>query len=673
MDSRLKTVSLASALFLLNLYVCHELFGIEYLSHMGSIEGAYIGISRYAMAHWRDLSWFPLWYDGIPYQNTYPPLLHLCVALVAAIRGISPALAYHWTTALAYCLGPVTVFALALRLARSRWAAFVAGAFYSTISISAWLIPAVRNDLSDLLYPRRLQALVYYGEGPHVAALTLLPLAILLLDVAMKRRRAPQFLLATLAMAAVVLTNWLAGFALALMVAAYMIATFDAKQWKRDFGWLALMAAAAYGLVAPWIPPSTIAVTQFNAKFIGGDFTRVYAALPRWGLVTLLWIAAIKFFTRRVSVALQFAILFTFLMALLTLGYEWFHVSIVPQPARYHLQMEMGSALLAGFLAHAAFRNRQRRIAALAILVMIFAMIQPVRRYRNYSRNLLLRSIDITTTSEWKNAHWLNQHWTGERVWLPGSDSFWLTAFSDTPQLSGGFDQGRTNRVIPLVNYGVITGEAMGEHDAEYSVLWLKALGVQAVGVSGPGSGEFFKPFRNPEKFDGLLDPLWRDGGDVIYRIGSPRASLARVVPRSAIVNRAPYNALDVEEAKRYVAALDDPAMPHAEFQWTTTHSARIETILQADQSLSIQIAYHPGWRATVNGRAVPTRPDGLGLMVLDPQAEGRATSGDTKIDMFYDGGTEMRIAHWLCALTSLVLIFVLMRAFARAILKKSW
>ncbi|HML16343.1 MAG TPA: hypothetical protein VK419_04930, partial [Bryobacteraceae bacterium] len=115
----------------------------------------------------------------------------------------------------------------------------------------------------------------------------------------------------------------------------------------------------------------------------------------------------------------------------------------------------------------------------------------------------------------------------------------------------------------------------------------------------------------------------------------------------------------------------------------TTTHSAHIETILQADQSLSIQIAYHPGWRATVDGRAVPIRPDGLGLMVLDlmvldPQAEGRAapgrtTPGRTTIDMFYDGGTEMRIAHWLCALTSLVLIFVLMRAFARAILKKSW
>jgi hypothetical protein len=676
MDSRLKTVSLAGALFLLNVYICHELFGIEYLRHMGSIEGAFIGISRYAMAHWRDLTWFPLWYDGVPYQNTYPPLLHLCVAMVATIRGISPALAYHWTTALAYCLGPVTLFALVLRLTRSRWAAFLAGAFYSTVSISAWLIPGVRIDLGDPLYARRLQALVYYGEGPHVTALTLLPLAILLLDLALDRtgtpgrprRRALYFVLATIAMAAAVVTNWLGAFAFALMVVAYMIARFESKRWIGDLLWLALMGAAACCLALPWLPPSTIAVTQFNAKFVGGDFTGAYAALPRWGAVTVLSIAALKLLTRRLGVGTQFAILFTLLTGLITLGYEWFHIVIVPQPARYHLEMEMGFALLFGFLAHEMFRNRPgasrtQWIASLAIVVIILAMVQPVRRYRHYARNFLLRTIDITTTSEWKNAQWLNQHLAGERVMLSGSDGFWLTAFSDTPELNGGSDQGRTDVVIPFVLYGVTTGEAMGEHDAEYAVLWLKALGAHAVGVSGPASTEVYKPFRNPKKFEGVLEPLWSDSGDVIYRVGS-HASLARVVPRSTIVKRAPFNALDVEEARRYVAALDDPAMPRADFQWTTQHSAHITTELQPGQLISIQIAFHPGWHAAANGSAIPIRSDGLGLMVVDPQTVGRAT-----VDLSYDGGAEMRIAHWLSALSALALILVL----ARVILKKSW
>ena len=76
-------------LLLLNLYIARELFITEYLAQMGSIEGAYIAIARYASQNRGDLSWFPLWYAGIPYQNTYPPLLHLIVAAWAylAMRG----------------------------------------------------------------------------------------------------------------------------------------------------------------------------------------------------------------------------------------------------------------------------------------------------------------------------------------------------------------------------------------------------------------------------------------------------------------------------------------------------------------------------------------------------------------------------------------------------------
>src|ERR1700733_13184343 len=142
----------AVVLFLLNAYVCRGLFAIEYLRHMGSIEGVYIGLSRWAMAHWGDLSWFPLWYGGVPYQNTYLPLLHSMVALTAWTRGISPAHASHWVTAVMYCLGPGTLYALALRLCGSRWAAFSAGAIYSVLSPSAWLIPVIAADLGGLFH-----------------------------------------------------------------------------------------------------------------------------------------------------------------------------------------------------------------------------------------------------------------------------------------------------------------------------------------------------------------------------------------------------------------------------------------------------------------------------------------------------------------------------------------
>ncbi len=659
---RTRTLLLALALFLLNFYICRELFRIEYLRHMGSIEGAYIGISRYVMSHWRDLTWFPLWYGGVPFQNTYPPLLHLAVAFAAQVSGASPARAHHWVTALAYCMGPITVFALALRLTASRWAAFVAGAIYSSLSISAWLIPVIATDLGGHFYPRRLQALVFYGEGPHIAGMTLLPVGLLFLDLAITRRRARYFGIAAISFAAAVLANWLAALALALMIAAYAMASIG-RSFRMVFLLTGAIGVTAYCLAMPWIPPSTIAVVQTNAKTVGGDFSTVYHSLPLWGLAMLGGLGLLKILARRLAFHLQFAIFFTFLTALLTLTYAWWNIAIVPQPMRYHLEMEMAISMLLAFAAYEIFRRQPRWVAGLAIGMLALALVQPIRLSRNYARNFLLRTTDITRTTEWKTAHWLNRHWSGERVMVPGSTSFWLTAFSDVPELGGGFDQGILGNSNRIAHYEIYTGDGSGPNDAEYSRLWLEALGVQAVAVSGPASGEIYKPFRTPKKFEGVLDPLRREGDDVVYQIGRPHASLARLVPRSSLIVRAPVNGIDVDPLRVYVAALEDRQIASAKFLWIDAHTAEIAVDLQADQAVSVQISWHPGWHATINGNSIPVQADGLGQIVVDPRMAGDAT-----IRLEYDGGTEMRIARLLRALAAIFLA----AALARDLLKRS-
>ncbi len=641
----------ALALFAANVYVCRELFRIEWLRHMGSIEGVYIGISRYAMEHWRDLSWFPLWYNGVPYQNTYPPLLHLLVAFAAKSFRYTPQHAHHWVTALMYCLGPVTVYALVLRLSRSRWAALAAGLIYSFLSLSAWLIPDVAADLGSRLHARRLQALVYYGEGPHITGMTLLPLALLFVDIAMTRRRAGWFALAAIFVALPVLSNWLAAFALAIMMLAYVLARYGAKDWTwRDLAYLAWIGVAAYALAMPLAPPSTIAVTQHNAQTIGGDFRLVYQALPRWTAVILIALVWIKAAMRGLSVQLQFAIVFAFLMSLLTLMSAWFDVSIMPQPVRYHLEMEMALAIVIALAAGAILKKFPRWVSIAAFAMLALGLVQPIRQYRRYAKQTLILPIDIATTTEWKTAQWLKNNWTGERVLLSGSNAFWLTAFCDVPEVTGGFDQGITEYAIREGVYEIYTGAAAGDRETEYSLLWLKALGAQAVNVTGPESREFYHPFAHPKKFDGVLAEVWRDGGDAMYRV-TPRRSLARVVGRKSLVAREPVNGIDIDPLRAYVADLDSPNFPQAGFDWTSPHSTRIATALTKDQVVSIQIAWHAGWRAAVNGREMPIHRDGIGLMYLDPGIEGPA-----KIEVIYDGGREMRVARGVSLITALAL-----------------
>jgi hypothetical protein len=273
-----------------------------------------------------------------------------------------------------------------------------------------------------------------------------------------------------------------------------------------------------------------------------------------------------------------------------------------------------------------------------------------VKWYRHFARDNLIRSIDITATSEWRTAQWLNQHWSGGRVMLPGSSAFWLTAFSDTPEIGGAFDQGLTIPVYSMAKYEIGSGDSAGSHAAEIAVLWFKALGVQAVAVSGPGSTEVYRDFRNPSEFEGVLQPLWRDRGDVLYTVGAS-ASLAHVVAASDLVARTPINGIDVAPLRPYVAALENPQYPAASFEWTSLHSAKIQTDLPPNSVVSIQVSWSAGWHARVNGHALRVLKDGLGFMYIVPSAAGPAT-----ISIEYDGGMEMIAARWISGATLVLL-----------------
>ena len=84
--------------------------------------------------------------------------------------------------------------------------------------------------------------------------------------------------------------------------------------------------------------------------------------------------------------------------------------------------------------------------------------------------------IDIRTTIEYKTAKWLDAHMPGQRVFAPGTIGFWLNAFSDAPQLTGGFDNGIVNPLLPHVIYQVYAGDKQ-----QVGIDLLKAYGCDAV------------------------------------------------------------------------------------------------------------------------------------------------------------------------------------------------
>jgi hypothetical protein len=337
MPRRRQIAWLSAALFTLNAAIAWRMFHVEYLSQTGTGVGAIIAYARYARDYWPDLGWCRFWYVGLPLRNAYVPGAPLAAAILSGFAHISAGRAFYIVMAFMYCLGPVTLFWMALRLTRSASWSFYAGLMYSLISPSAFLVPEIYRDLGGYFRDQRLHVMAGYADNQNVAALTLLPLAILALDVALEKRRPIYFVAAAVALAAGPLTDWPGAIAITFAVLAYGLAQPGAG-WLRRWASIAAIGALGYCLAVTWIPPSTVITTQADTQgFVAANrFTPhhlIYAAALAAGVWVLLRLTAAVGAPRY----LRFFLLFFFFMAALTLGWYWLGVTLLAQPHRFHL------------------------------------------------------------------------------------------------------------------------------------------------------------------------------------------------------------------------------------------------------------------------------------------------------------------------------------------------
>jgi hypothetical protein len=629
---------LGAALLALNTYIAKDLLSVQFTRQHGSVESAFITYAAYAARNIGDLTWYPTWYGGTPFYDVYQPGLHLAVAALASLAPITPQHAYHLITGLAYAIGPVTLFCLCLGVTGRRGYAFAVGLFYSLLSPMALLSPVVARDVGSAFHPRRFQILVQYGEGPHIAAVMLLPLVLLFLYRAGVERKTLYVPFASVTLALLVLTNWPGTVGVSLAIIALCFAEFGKGRvaWMR----LAVIGVIAYLLVCRWIPPSTVAQVLGNAQQSGGHYFHARSLLYLSVIAALLVVSNIGLERLGAPRFTRFAVLYTLLTGCVTLGYFWFGIAILPQPHRFQVELEMAIATTACALGGLLLRRAPRKIRITSCMLLLIAAVPLLASNRQYARELSA-PMDMTQSSEYVMAKQFDRLRPYDRVFAPGSISLWMNLWTDTPQVSGCCDQSVPDLGHRHAEYVIYTGEAAGNRDAEISLLWLRAYGATAVGVDGPRSTEVYKPFRHPFKFDGVLPLLWRDGDDAIYDIPTPSRSLAHVIPVSAIIPRAPVNGIDIQPLHAYVAALEDATLPYARFRWTSRHSAEISTVMGANQVLSVQISYDPDWRATVNGRPAPILRDKLGQVLIDTGCHGPCA-----IELSY-GALRKNIAAW--------------------------
>ena len=640
LDLRARAAIYIALLVGLNVYFVLNLFLVDFTDNMQTNAGTFMAISRFIVGHWPHLNWYPWWFNGEPFENTYTPMLHLVDAGFAALFHCSTARAFNFVTGVFFVTGPAFLFLFAWRVSKHLETSFFAALLYSLFSPAVMFGP-FRGDLGNSWWNSwRCRVLVYYGEGPHTTALALLPLALLFTYLAFTKRRYIWYVAAGVTMAFITLVNAFGAVDLGIGCGCLILALDDRKEMLKAALITAGIATLAYLLACDFLTPTLVHTIVTDSQNVGDHYgARLFNA--QWLMLPAL--VALYFAVQRVpDYFTRFSLLFAFFFFEIVALWAVAHVAALPQPHRYSLEMEPALALAAAFsLRPAAIRLKPwvRTAALVVVLALVWHQIIHFRRYgRFYTQKL-----DITKTIEYKTAHWMQQNLGQARAFVGAETGLWLNVFADTSQMNSGHDPFDPNfDVIGLsVYYIYYSGENAGARDAELSTLWLQAFGCQAIYVPGPNSRVPTKPFQHPEKFEGVLPVLWHEEDDTIYRVPQKSPSLAHVVPESALVRHQPVNGVDVSELSRYVAALENAEFPDAAMTWPSTAEGHIRTSLRPGEVISVQSTYDKGWKAFANGRPAKVTRDGIGLTAIHADCDGPC-----EVDYVFDGGWERKICR---------------------------
>src|SRR2546425_827317 len=342
----------AVGLFAVQAWAIAPLFTGEFTQFRGSIESTFIANARFIADRFPDLSWYPHWYLGFPFELFYTPLLPSLVALLGKLDGDIPQ-AYRIVAATGYALGLPALYIAARELTGSRRAALLgAGAFLLLPSLT-YAFPPIRTDGSALSGtfvppPWRLVALVEYGEGPHVLSLSFALLGVAATLRYLRARSAFRLAVAVGALVAVALTNLIGALGVAVFIFGIALANGPAASFTGKWSGLWKVGLLTVLFSLSWY---SLGFMRAFSQPGGGDTASLYIALPAVALIAVIAVAALPL--KRLPAGADVVVLWLFVLGAILVLKQIFGIGIAPQPIRYSLELDAAFAIAIGIVATA--------------------------------------------------------------------------------------------------------------------------------------------------------------------------------------------------------------------------------------------------------------------------------------------------------------------------------
>lgn len=643
------------ALYALTAILIWPLFSALYLARWGSIESTFMAHARFLIEHWPHPQWQPLWYSGTRFDYIYPPALPYGTAMLAMAFSIPVVQAYHLYIALVYCLAVPGLYLLVRLMSGSRPMAWGAAISSAVLSPSFFFLELIRRDASErFLPPQRLNALVFWGEGPHISALAVIVVALAAAYWAMTRRSLAALGAAAALCALAVSNNFYGGVALVLLYPLLLWSIWVTHQEHKVWLWAAAIPLLAYGLTAVWLVPSYLRETSANLITVGASGNPSHAALAAALGVVFLVVSYLYGRFRRDLTYQIFVSGGLLVFGVSVIGDEWLGLRVFGSAMRFVPELDIVLTLAwleiwRQFATRAAVRRpQQTRLWRGAGVVLALAPLGFSYPYLLNPWFLYAEDPHYQERVEYRLSKWMSENLPETRTYVEGSIRFWYNVWYDLPQLTGGSHQGTLNQNLAAVEWNLRSAEA-----GEWAKEWMLAFGVGATIVSDKTSQDAYPTLIDPYKFDGVLPVLLENGaGDVIYEVPRRFPARARVVEEAVVRELLPVSeGWYRDRLQAYVRAVEEGPDSPVTLAWRGPETMLLRALLQPGQMLLIQESYDPSWHAYLDETELEVREDVLGQMLV------AAPPGQREILMQFELPLENLIGRIVTVLAVLVVL----------------
>ena len=679
------TSFLVTILIATNAILIWPLFTGEYDRNVASIGIAHILNGRYLADFWQS-AWNPYWYGGFPNHLIYPLLAPLSLALVQKLTFgfLSMPQVYRGVVAVAYVLTPVTLFFLVRYFTKRNLIAFFGALFYFLApSANYFLIPGFRG-LGEKLYfaPWQLSVITDYGEGPHIIALALAPLAIIAYWRLLRQPSFYKLLLAAFLMGLVVSINLFSACALGYFLLGVFLSEFVLGKSKEKLFISLLLIPLVYGLIAYCYDLSML-VSLSKSGYIHPENTFHLPPVTNLFLI-LIFIAGPLLFAfyelfknkSKLQNGLVLGIWFLIFWAIPYAFYRgyWFG----SQPNRYMPELNMTVAILGAavlvwvydwIVGKLGILGRVGKVGGGAILLgcYITVLLYWSQGFIRHSWEMVAAHPDIKSSSEYKVAKWLGEninYESGERAYLTGSPAFFFNEFADVPQLRGDEDNAQADPWWADVVYQVNAGT-----DGQLALGWLEAYNVRFAVVDF-GASTPYKDFKYPDKFSDLETLAEIDGFKIMEIPG--QHEIIQAVDLTEVERLKPFShpikrVLDKEGLLSFLEATREPLGVQVEYTYAYRQNPDLAVVKvkNANQKTGIlfKSTYDSGWRArlvqTTNSKQqrveiIKTGPD---LMLVKPKV-----AGDYTLELSYHRPLVEYLGYGTTLATLIIIAFLIIK-----------